>query len=154
MKNNLNGNTALDLRKYFDKAEITIAGEKVSGLSANVNKDDELVVSFKDVEIAAKQKAEVIVNIALVEDFDEFGDQVQLIMTDYVAVDGKVESRVSSQTTYIPLALYSFNGGKVKIENTKLGNVDVAQDSEDVVVAEGTITVPESVKGTFTINAQ
>jgi putative N-acetylmannosamine-6-phosphate epimerase len=154
MKNNLNGNTALDLRKYFDSAEVTIAGEKVSGLSANVNKDDELVVTFKDVEIAAKQKAEVIVNIALVEDFDEFGDQVQLIMTDYVAVDGKVESRVSSQTTYIPLALYSFNGGKVKIENTKLGNVDVAQDSEDVVVAEGTITVPESVKGTFTITAQ
>jgi hypothetical protein len=88
----------MDLRKYFDKAEVTVAGEKVSGLEASVNKDDELVVSFKDVEVAPKQKAEVVVKIALVEDFDQFNsdNQVQLRITDYVAIDGKVESRVTA----------------------------------------------------------
>ena len=98
----------MDLRKYFDSAEVTIAGEKVSGLNASVNKDDELVLTFKDTEIASKQKAEVIVKIALVEDFDQFGNNVALTMKDYVAVDGKVESRVANQTAYTELTQYSF----------------------------------------------
>ena len=95
-KNVAGGNAALDLRKYFDKAEVTVAGEKVSGLDASVNKSDELVVTFKDVEVPAKTKSEVVVSIALVEDFDEFPSNLTLSLTDYVAVDGKVESRVKA----------------------------------------------------------
>jgi hypothetical protein len=94
-KNVANTNT-LDLRKYFDNAELTIAGEKVSGLDASVNKSDELVVTFKEIEVPAKEKAEVILKIALVEDFDVFPSNVELKLTDYVAVDGKVESRVAA----------------------------------------------------------
>jgi hypothetical protein len=57
-----------------------------------------LVVTFKDIEVAAKAKSEVVIKISLVDDFDQFGvaDRVQLILTDFVAVDGKVESRVSA----------------------------------------------------------
>ncbi|MBR7037055.1 hypothetical protein IKI14_04240 [bacterium] len=40
---------------------------------------------------------------------------------------------------------HKFAGGKIKIVNKKLGNVDAAQGSEDIVVAEGTITVTEAI---------
>jgi hypothetical protein len=102
----------LDIRKYFDKAEVLVAGEKVSGLEANVNKNDELVVSFKDYEVAAKTKAEVVVKIALTEDFDQFPSTLTLSLSDYVAVDGKVESRVkavdSTNAPYATTALTSY----------------------------------------------
>jgi len=156
--------TDLDLRKYFDKAEVTVAGEKVSGLEASVNKDDELVVTFKDVEVPAKKKQEVIVKVALTEDFDTFGWVLNLALKDFVAVDGKVESRVAAQTVpanvtngvydyYGSFTEYKFNGGKIKFANVKLGNVDAAQNSEDIIVAEWTVTVNEAIKGTATIKA-
>ena len=49
---------------------------------------------------------------------------------------------------------HGFNGGKIKLANTKLGNIDAAQGSEDVVVAEGTITVTEPIsKLSFSVTA-
>jgi hypothetical protein len=153
-------NNDLDLRKYFDSAEVTIAGEKVKNLEATVNKDDELVVTFKDVEVAAKSKSEVIVKISLTDDFDTFNKKVQLSLKDFVAVDGKVSSRVSTTNTlnaspvyYGEFPTYTFKGGKIKLTNVKLGNIDAAQNSEDILIAEGTIEVPETIKGTFTIEA-
>jgi hypothetical protein len=40
---------------------------------------------------------------------------------------------------------HKFAGGKIKIVNKKLGNVDAAQGSEDIVIAEWDITVTEGV---------
>ena len=145
--------TKLDLKKFLDKAEVTIAGEKVSGLEASVNKDNELVVSFKDVEVAAKKKAEVIVKVSLTEDFDDFGTDITYKLKDFVAVDGKVEARVGVTGAYPTMTAYTFKGGKIKLANTKLWNVDAAQNSEEIQVAEGTITVPEAIKGSFIIKA-
>jgi len=163
-KNGATTNT-LDLRKYFDNAELTIAGEKVSGLNASVNKNDELVVTFKEIEVPAKEKAEVILKIALVEDFDVFPSNVRLDLTDYVAVDGKVESRVaaydadnhefSDSNFNSTMTSYVFKWGKVKLSNVKLGNVDAPQDSEGIIVAEGSITIPEAINAKeFTIKAK
>jgi hypothetical protein len=106
--NTIEGNNGLDVRKYFENAEVTIAGEKVSGLKASVNKDDELVVSFNDVEVAAKKKAEVIVKISLADDFDTFGNTVKYQLKDFVAVDGKVESRVAVNGDYPVMSAYTF----------------------------------------------
>jgi hypothetical protein len=77
-------------------------------LEANVNKSDELVVSFKDVEVAAKKKSEIIVKIALTDDFDTFGNTIKYKLTDLVAVDGKVESRVAVNGEYPVMTAYTF----------------------------------------------
>jgi hypothetical protein len=51
----------------------------------------------------------------LVDDFDQFGvaDKVQLTLNDFVAVDGKVESRVSATKaikTDDPVTYYDYYG--------------------------------------------
>jgi hypothetical protein len=104
-------NTKLDLNKYFDEAEVTIAGEEVSKLNAEANKSDELVISFKDVEIAAKTKAEVIVKISLSDDLDVFGNNVEFNITKLNAVDSKVSSRVDTTLPTYPgdATTYKFN---------------------------------------------
>jgi hypothetical protein len=145
----------LDLNKFFNEAEVTIAGEKVSKLKAEANKSDELVFSFNDVEVPAKTKAEVVVRISLTDDFDAFGDDVKLTLTDLSAVDAKVSSRVAwNDADAWNVTTYIFNGGKIKLTNNKLGNIDAAQNAEDVVIAEGTIEVPETIKGSFCIDVE
>lgn len=51
--------------------------------------------------------------------------------------------------------VYTFNGSEVKLTNKKLAaTIDSAAGSEDVVIAEGTVSVADAVDmGTFTITA-
>jgi hypothetical protein len=149
----------VDIRKYLDGAEVTIDGKSVSS-SWEVNKDDQLVISLKkDVEVAAKANVEVVVKATLTEDFDDYGKSLTLSIAktaDFNAIDSKTESRVSipagSLATSWPT--YNFKGGKVKLTNTRLGNVDGAQNSEDIVVAEGSIKVSEDIKGTLYVRVR
>jgi hypothetical protein len=41
---------------------------------------------------------------------------------------------------------YKFNGGKVKFTNNKLGNVDASINSNDVLIADGTVSIGESLE--------
>jgi hypothetical protein len=43
-------------------------------------------------------------------------------------------------------AQHKFVGSKIKLSNTKLGNIEYAAGSSDVVVAEGTISLAEAVE--------
>ena len=156
----LTNSGGVSLDKYAKDIEVTVAGEEEK-VTWSVNKDDELVIAFKDkVEIEAKANAEFVVKASFSDDFDEYNKSIQLYLdeaSDFSATDSKTESRVtvdkavlwSANATKWPV--YKIAGGKVKLTNTKLGNVDASQNSTDVVVAEGKITVPETIKGNLTI---
>jgi hypothetical protein len=62
-----------------------------------VNKDDELVINLKDVELAAKENADFIVSIKLADGFDNMGQSVNFYIAktaDISATDAKTNSRV------------------------------------------------------------
>ena len=144
----------LDLNDFLDKVTVTFDGEKVDGLKYSTNKSKELVISFDEVEIAAKKNGTFVVNMTLTDDFDEYNKTVNayIASTDkFSAVDKKTESRVRISNDMTAASwleawpTYTFKGGKIKITNTKLGRIEAAYGSEDVVVAEGNITTSESL---------
>ena len=151
----------LDLNEFLDKVTVTFDGEKVDGLKYNTNKNKELIISFDEVEIAAKKNGTFVVNMTLADDFDEYNKAVHAYIASYdkfSAVDKKTESRVRISNDMEATSwaeswpTYTFKGGKIKITNTKLGRIEAAYGSEDVVVAEGKVTTSESLdNGTFKI---
>jgi hypothetical protein len=60
------------MKDFLDKVEVLVNGEKIDGVKFNVNKKNELNISFNDVEVAAKENATFTVNISLAG-FDEYG---------------------------------------------------------------------------------
>ena len=149
----------LDVEKYMDKVVVKVAGKEIKA-SASINKDDELVISFKeDVEIAAKDNAEFTVEMSFVEDFDAYDSSIVYGIAQashFNAIDAKTKSRVSMPSDEAMAGkswpTYTIRGGKVKLTNTKLGNIDWAIDSVDVQIAEGNITVGETIKWNLTVN--
>jgi hypothetical protein len=143
---------ALDMKEFLDELTVTVDSKDVKA-NYSVNKDDELVVTFKeDVEIAMNKSALFVLSASF-KDFDGYGDAVKYYIadeSDFNAVEKKNETRVTFDKTVTAYALnlanakvHTFNGGKIKLSNTKLGNVDAAQASEGTVIAEGNITVTE-----------
>ena len=67
--------------------------------------------------------------------------------SDISAVEKKTWARLTVDwqwwKTYA--VTHAFKGGKIKLSNEKLGKIDASQWSEDVVVAEGNITVTEPI---------
>ena len=149
---------SLDVKKYLDKIIVNVGGKEVKA-SANINKDDELVVSFdENVEIPAKENVEFTVEATFTSDFDAYGSSIIYGIVEWShfnAVDVKNEARVSmpsdAEIAGYSWPTYTINGGKVKLTNTKLGNVDAALDSTDVVIAEGNINVTETIKWDITV---
>ena len=152
---NTSGNNQVDIRRYLDNVEATVDGEKVA-TSYEINKDDELVISFKkDVELAAKANVEFVVKASLSDDFDDYGYSLKLVIdetADFNAIDSKTESRVTIDSLPTAWPEYTFKWGKIKLTNTRLGNVDGAQNSSDVVIAEGNIKISEDIKWTLAVN--
>jgi len=151
----------IDAAKYVKDVEVTVDGKEVSGLKWKINKDDELVISFSDVEISAKQTSTFAVKASFNEDFNEFGYSIQYNiadMTKFNALDKKTESRVTAQDTYLPSDItwttYTINGSKIKLSGTKLGTVNAAAGATNVKVAEGNITVSEAIRWTATIQVK
>jgi hypothetical protein len=69
-------------------------------LKWNINKSDELVLSFDEVEVEGKETATIAVNMSFTEEFDNFGanGKVQYYIADltkFNAIDKKTETRVS-----------------------------------------------------------
>jgi hypothetical protein len=87
------------------------------------------------------------------EDLDTFGNVVRLVLDeqgDLNATEKKTGARVSvaaPKASDNSWKVYTFNGSKIKFTNTKLSStIDAAQGSEDVVIANGKVTVAEEVK--------
>ena len=156
-----NGATkALDMGEFLDKLTVKVDGKDVEGLKYSVNKDDQLVISFDEMTIDMNKSALFVISASL-KDFDDYGDAVAYYLeeeSDINAVEKKTGARLTVTGTAVGVAgnaiSHAFNWGKIKLANTKLGNIDASQGSEDVVVAEGTVTVTEPIsKISFTLNA-
>ena len=153
---------AFDLDEFVKDVKVTVDGKEVSGLKFTANKDNELVVSFDDVEIAINKNAQFVTSIAM-ENFDDYGYVARLVLKssgDFKAIEKKTGSRVSVKNgdtleTAENWKTYKFNGSKIKFTNTKLSStIDAAQGSSDVVVAKGKVAIGEDIKiAGFTIVA-
>ena len=144
----------LDMQDFLDKLTVTVDGENVAGLKYSINKDEQLVVSFDEMTIDMN-KSKLFIISATLADFDDYGDYVAYSVkedSDINAVEKKTGARLTVTRKWSAVS-HAFNGGKIKLANTKLGKVDAAQWSEDVLVAEGTITTTEPIsKIGFTLN--
>jgi hypothetical protein len=123
------------MKESLDELTIKVDSNKVSA-KYSVNKDDELVVTFtEDVEILMNKNKTFVLEASF-KDFDDYGESVAYYIndasSDFNAVESKNNSRVKviNTATKTNATVYKFNGGKIKITNKKLGNVDAAQGSE------------------------
>jgi len=143
--NNAAGNaiSLLDLSDFVDEVTVKADGKDVKGVSYTAKKRD-LRVSFDNVNIESKKNATFTISVTF-KNLDELGKDIHLILddeSDISAVESKNQSRVKINT--VPAAakfpVYTFNGGKITLSNTKLAKtIDAAQGSEDVIIAEGTV---------------
>jgi hypothetical protein len=92
------------------------------------------------------------------KELDEYNKSIAYNLgdtTDFNATEKKTGARVTVSGSALgdPI-VYTFNGGKIKLSNTKLAKVEASQSAEGVVVAEGNITVSEPIsKVAFKITA-
>jgi hypothetical protein len=89
----------MDIYDNFDVASIEVSIDgKTQKATADLTKKEELTISFKNpVEIAAKQKVEVIVSTKFNSDFEDYGKKIRLIVkneSDLSATD-KNNARVT-----------------------------------------------------------
>jgi len=148
----------VDMKESLDELTIKADSKEVKA-KYSVNKDDELVISFNDeVEIDMNKKTTFVLSASF-KDFDDYWESIQYYIdedADFTAVEKKNGTRVNldidaaskekdDDDNYKYITTYTFNGGKIKLSNTKLGNVDAAQGSESIVVAEGNVTVTEPI---------
>ena len=142
--------SGLDVGEFLDELTVTSEGKDVKGLKYSVNKDDELVISFDEVKIDINKNATFVISASFKE-FDDYGETIAYYIAepaDVNAVEVKNGSRVKlnlAAAGKTNAKAHKFAGGKIKIVNKKLGNVDAAQGSEDIVVAEWNITVTEPI---------
>ena len=142
--------SGLDVGEFLDELTVTSEGKDVKGLKYSVNKDDELVISFDEVKIDINKNATFVISASFKE-FDDYGETIAYYIAetaDVNAVEVKNGSRVKlniEAAGKTDAKAHKFAGGKIKIVNKKLGNVDAAQGSEDIVVAEWNITVSEAI---------
>ena len=148
----------IDASKYVSKVEVTVDGEEVDGLKWNINKEDELVLSFKDVELAAKQNSTFVVKASFNEDFDQFDYSIQYniaSMDKFNAIDKKTESRVKMSTekplSSVTWTTYTIKWWKIKLTGSKLWTVNAAAGATNVKIAEWNITVTEALRWTASI---
>ena len=148
-------NGMLDVKDFLDDVKVYANGEAVKS-KFSLNRDDELVINLSnEYEIASKEKVTFSVEISM-KGLDEYNKYVNYVIDEeanFNAVEKKTWARVKPTGLAGTWSTYVFLGGKVKITNTRLGNIDAAQWAEDVLVAEWSITVPEALdKVSFTLN--
>jgi hypothetical protein len=120
--------------------EVSIDGKTVKA-SVSINKDEEMTISLKDsLELAAKEQVQIVISTKFNSDFEDYGNTIILEMakTSDISATDKNNARIT-----VDLAgatgkwnEYTIKGGQVKITNTKLGNVDAALNSTDILIAE------------------
>ena len=157
----------VDLKDFLDKVEVSVNGKDLKGVSYTID-DDELAISFDSYEIEAKGNATFTVNISL-KGFDEYGKWIQFVVkksSDVKITEKKTWARVSvtlphgTKTDSDLIAadwkdIHEFVGSKIKFSGKKLGNVDAAQSSDDIVVLDWEIEIAEAIdKWTFKVTAK
>ena len=146
----LTNGSGLDVADFLDKLTVKADGKDVEGLKYSVNKDDQLVISFDELSIDMNKSILFVISASFA-DFDDYGKTVAYYLasdSDINAVEKKTGARLTVDRTAANKAhaiRHTFNGGKIKLANTKLGKLTASQGSEDVVIAEGTITVSEPI---------
>ena len=141
----------VDVEKFLDKVTVMAGSDKVEGLKFNVNKSKELVISFDDVEVAAKKNVTFVVSISFSDDFDDYARWIQYSIdkeSNFNAVEKKTGARLTVKLPTNPTTDWvdhQFNGSKIRLTNVKTSNVEAAAGSEGVVVAEGSIALNETV---------
>ena len=148
------GNLAAE--DFVDNVTVTFDGKEVKNLNSSFNSDDALVISFSDQEIGINKSATVVVEATLNDDFDEYGNWIRYKVdatSDVKATESKTSAQVAvTGNGWTSWPKYTFNGSKIKLTNNKLGNVDAAQGSEGVLIADWTITLNEAInKGTVKV---
>ena len=154
----------LDLEDFISDVTVEVAGKELKGVSYTID-DDELNVTFNSYEIAAKENATFSINVTL-KDFDEYGQGVEFVVkasSDAKITEKKTWARVSvtlphaADANDVAIAAkwsdaHQFVGSKIKLTSNKLGSVDAAQGSDDVVVLDWEIEIAESLdKLTFVV---
>lgn len=148
----------VDVEKFLDKVTVYAGSEKVDGLKYSVNKSKELVISFDDVEVAAKKNVTFIVNISFSDDFDDYGRWITYAIekqSNFNAIEKKTWARLTVNLPAIgDWVGHQFNGSKIRLTNVKTSNVDAAAGSEGVVIGQWEISISETVSlPSFTITA-
>ena len=144
------GVNVFDVDEFVSKVEVTADGKAVNGLKYNLTKDNEIVMSFDNVDIDINKDVQFAVSIAM-DNFDDFGRYARLVLADngdLKATEKKTGARVTvtapAKDSY---KVYKFAGSKIKFTNTKLSStIESAQGSDDVVLAKGSVTVGEEIK--------
>jgi len=140
----------IDVEDVLKDVTVTVDDKEVKWVKYTTDKD-ELTISFDDVEIPAKWYATFAVSIELT-DFEDYGRAIVYRIVkigDFNAIEKKTGTRISDTTPSsfpITMKAYTFKGGKVKLTNTKLGNVEAAYNSTDVVIAEWNVSTKESIE--------
>ena len=152
LKNPTSYANAVDMDKFLSDVEVTLDGKAIKA-KYSVNRDQELTISFDEIELAAKKNAIFVVSVSFSEDFDDYSKSTSYGIADgdFNAVEKKTGARVKLAGAML-WAQHTFEGGKIRLSNTKLGNRDAAAGASDVVFAEGSITVSEPIsKVTFVV---
>jgi hypothetical protein len=147
----------LDVEDFVDEVTVKADGKEVDGLKWKTDKDGKLTVSFSEQEIEMNKRATYVVSASFKE-LDEYNKTIQYYLdstTDFNALEKKTGARVTvTGTALTPSVTHTIKGGKIKLTNTKLSKVEASQSAEDVVVAEGSITVSEPLSRiSFTLRA-
>jgi hypothetical protein len=119
----------VDVEKFLDKVTVMAGSEKVDGLKYNVNKSKELVISFDDVEVAAKKNVTFVVSVSFTDDFDDYGRWIQYAIekeSNFNAVEKKTGARLTVKLPTTAWVAHQFNGSKIRLTNVKTPNVEAA----------------------------
>ena len=154
------GKSLVDLDKFVDEVIVSLSdGTKLSNVKFDANKDDELKVSFDEVEVEINKNIIFVVEVVF-KDFDDYGKAVGLRIKnsgDLNVVEKKTGARATVQTaTPIAMHEYLFQGGKIEVTNEKLAdNIDAAAGSTNITIGKGKIALGgEAIElNSFTINA-
>jgi hypothetical protein len=86
---------AVKLKDVVDDVTVTIDDVEVKGLKFSIDKT-KLTVSFDEVEVAAKQNANIVLSMSLTDFDNNYGDNIDFTLTDtdFNAVEADTKVRV------------------------------------------------------------
>ena len=133
---------SVKIRDGVEKVTVTVNDEKVDNLKWSINSKDELQINFDEVELAIRETSIFAVNFVFVDGFEDLNKTVRLTLakSDFNATEKKTGSRVDVDAA-LPGNIYTIRGWKIELTNTKLGTVEAAADTDDVVFGKGEISI-------------
>ncbi len=133
---------SMKLKDNVENLEVTVDGNALKNVTWDINSKDEVKVNFDSIDIETRSSATFAVNFIFVKDLEDLGKTIQLTMAtaDFNAIEKKTGARVTVENTLAGY-LYTINGGKINLTNTKLGTVEASAETDDVVFGKGKITL-------------